>query len=287
MSRTLSACEKRYSAVEKEATAIIEAARKWLHFLKGRHFTIVTDQESVSFMFSQTNRGKIKNAKIISWRLELSQLHYDIRHKPCVYNVAPDALSRSCALAACMPLRQLHESLGHPGNARLYHCVRQRNLPYSSKETKTVCRSCRACAEIKPRFSKPPVQSLIKALRPWDRLSLDFKGPVRGECPYLLVAVDEYSRFPFVFPCKNMKSSTVIACLSSLFCIFGFPSCVHSDRGSPFVSQETRTFLSARGISFSMSTAYHPTGNSQCEWFNQTIWRTIQLLLNGSGLPEH
>jgi len=60
MSRTLSACEKRYSAVEKEATAIIEAVRIWLHFLEGRHFTIVTDQESVSFMFSQTNRGKIK-----------------------------------------------------------------------------------------------------------------------------------------------------------------------------------------------------------------------------------
>jgi len=72
----------------------------------------------------------------------------------------------------------------------------------------------------------------------------------------------------------------------SLFCVFGFPSCVHNDRGSPFVSQETRTYLSARGISFSTSTAYHPTGNSQCERFNQTIWRTIQLLLHGRGLPE-
>jgi len=45
---------------------------------------------------------------------------------------------------------------------------------------------------------------------------------VRGECPYLLVAVDEYSRFPFVFPCKNIKSSPVIACLSSLFTVLVF-----------------------------------------------------------------
>ena len=187
-------------------------------------------------MFSQTNRGKIKNAKILSWRLELSQLHYDIHHKPGVYNVAPDALSRSCALTPCMPLRQLHESLGHPCFARLHHFVRQHNLPYSSEETKAVCQSRRTFAEIKPRFLKPPVQTLIKALRPWDSLSLDFSGPVRSVCPYLLVAVDEYSRFPFVFPCENMKSSTVIACLSSLFCVFGFPSCVHSDRVSPFVS---------------------------------------------------
>jgi len=47
MSRTLSHCEKRYPAVEKEATAVIEAVRKWQHFLKGRHFTIVTDQEAI------------------------------------------------------------------------------------------------------------------------------------------------------------------------------------------------------------------------------------------------
>jgi len=42
-------------------------------------------------MFAQTNLGKIKNAKIVWWRLEVGQLHYDIRHQPGVYNIAPDA----------------------------------------------------------------------------------------------------------------------------------------------------------------------------------------------------
>ena len=109
MSRTLSACKKWYSAAEKEATAITEAVRKWLHFLKGRHFTIVTDQEAVSFMFLQTNRGKIKNAKILSRRLQLSQLHYDIRHKPGVYNVVPDAFSFVCprSLYASSPIARI------------------------------------------------------------------------------------------------------------------------------------------------------------------------------------
>jgi len=36
-------------------------------------------------MFSQTHRGKNKNARILSWRLELSQLNYDIRHEPGAY----------------------------------------------------------------------------------------------------------------------------------------------------------------------------------------------------------
>ena len=104
--------------------------------------------------------------------------------------------------------------------------------------------------------------------------------------PYLLIVVDEHSRFPFVFPCKNLKSSTVTLCLSSLFCMFGFPGCVHSDKGAPFVCQETRSFLAIHGISISTSTPYHPQGNSLCERSNQTIWRTIKLLLHSARLSK-
>ena len=47
----------------KKQPQIIEAVSKWLHFLKGRHFTFVTDQESASFMFSQTTAVKLKMLK--------------------------------------------------------------------------------------------------------------------------------------------------------------------------------------------------------------------------------
>ena len=64
-SRTLSQSEKHHSAVEKEAYAIVEAIRKWKHFLTGRHFTLVTDQKSVAFMFDTQHRSTIKNNKIM------------------------------------------------------------------------------------------------------------------------------------------------------------------------------------------------------------------------------
>ena len=35
MSRTLHSCEKQYPAVEKEATPVIEAVRRWSHLLEG------------------------------------------------------------------------------------------------------------------------------------------------------------------------------------------------------------------------------------------------------------
>ena len=64
MSRALTKSERRYLAIEKEAAAIIEVVRKWSHFLHARAFTLVTDQQSIAFMFDQRKRSKINNAKI-------------------------------------------------------------------------------------------------------------------------------------------------------------------------------------------------------------------------------
>ena len=114
MARTLNKCEQKYPAVEKEAAAIIEAVRKWSQFLKGRHFTLTCDQRSVCFMFDPKNRGKIKNTKILGWRLELGQFSYSIRHRPGKRHVAPDCMSRSCGAAIESNLISLHDQLGIP-----------------------------------------------------------------------------------------------------------------------------------------------------------------------------
>lgn len=47
-SRTLQGSELNHYDVEKEAQSIVEAIRHWRHFLTGRHFSLKTDQKSVS-----------------------------------------------------------------------------------------------------------------------------------------------------------------------------------------------------------------------------------------------
>ena len=64
-SKSLNQHETHQPAIEKEAYAIVEALRNWKHYLTGRHFTLVTDQQAVSYMFNQNHRGKIKNDKIM------------------------------------------------------------------------------------------------------------------------------------------------------------------------------------------------------------------------------
>ena len=118
MSRTLSKSECNYPTVEKEAASIIEAVRKWGHYLYSRN------NNGPAFMFDQRNRGKIKNSKIQAWRAELGMFAYEVKHRSVKENVAADALSQVCSVAgrpSC--LKGLHKSLGHPGITRLWHFV--------------------------------------------------------------------------------------------------------------------------------------------------------------------
>ena len=96
--RVLSPSEKHQLAVEREALAIVEAIRKWRTFLVGRRFKAITDQQAVSVMFDeQGHASKINNAKILRWRLELSEYQYYIQYQPGFENLSADAISRVCA----------------------------------------------------------------------------------------------------------------------------------------------------------------------------------------------
>ena len=284
-SRTLNQSERNHSSVEKEAQAIVEALQKWKHYLLGHHFKLVTDQRSVSFMFSP-NKGKVKNEKIQRWRLELSLFNYDIVYRPGKENVGADAFSRCAAISNHVDLMQLHKDLCHPGIIRMLHFVKSRNLPFSTDDVKRTISTCQACAQIKPQFYTNQQNTLIKATQPFERLSMDFKGPIPSVTvnKYILTVIDEFSRFPFAFACPDTSTKTVINCLTQLFCIFGMPAFVHSDRGASFMSEELKNFLHQKGVATSRSTPYNPRGNGQVERLNDTLWKTISLALKSNSL---
>ena len=181
-SRTLSGTERGHPAVEKEAA--VEALKKWRNYLLGKPFILITDQRSVSFMFDKQKSTKIKNDKILRWRLELAGFDYNIVCRPGSQNKPADALSRAkksvCATVAYGStdlLIKLHEDLCHPGIRRLQHYVKIKNLPYSIDDVRKVIAACKDCAELKPRFFRPSQARLVKATQVFERLSINFKGP--------------------------------------------------------------------------------------------------------------
>ena len=118
MSRTLQGSERHYPAFEKEAMAIIEAVRKWSHLLSRNTLTLITDQLSVSFMFDNRRRTKIKDDKVQQRRMKLASFSYVIQYRPGQQNVGPDTFTRAvCATNSdsLSSLQNLHEKLCHPG----------------------------------------------------------------------------------------------------------------------------------------------------------------------------
>ena len=102
----------------------------------------------------------------------------------------------------------------------------------------------------------------------------------------MLTIIDEYSRFPFAYPVKDISSSTFIKCLTHLFSIFAMPSFIHSDRGPSLISKELKNWLFGKGVATSRTTPYNPTGNAQVERYNRIIWMSIQLVLKTRKLPD-
>ena len=164
--------------------------------------------------------------------------------------------------------------------------MQQHHLPFSVDDCKKVCEECPYCKIVKLKFFNKRPGTLVKATQPMERVSIDLKDPQatssRGN-KYLLIIVDEYSRFPWAYPLRNATSANIIRSLRDFFATYGTPGFIHSDRGSQFVSRETTAFLSQSGVPTSRSTPYHPQGNSQVERLIGTIWRAVQCGLESTG----
>ena len=63
-------------------------------------------------MFDAKHSCKIKNKKILRWRLELLSFSYTVLHRPGKQNTGPDTLSRGfCGNISADHLRNLHNAL--------------------------------------------------------------------------------------------------------------------------------------------------------------------------------
>jgi len=93
-SRTLSDAETRYSTIEKEALAIVWAVtHKFARHLRGFHFKIICDNQSLMFMSKKSKLDNLSN-RLLKFKLELEGFDYEITYKPGTQNKDADDLSR-------------------------------------------------------------------------------------------------------------------------------------------------------------------------------------------------
>lgn len=149
--------------------------------------------------------------------------------------------------------------------------------PNVDKEIEEVANSCEYCQNERKSPSKHVLCQWNVPNGPWERLHMDFFGPINNKM-YLLV-IDAYSKFLEIIPMHQITASQVIVQLRKIFARFGLPFSVITDNGPTWTSTDFATFLQLNGIRHSLTAPYHPATNGAAERAVQTIKKCTKIAI--------
>lgn len=195
----------------------------------------------------------------------VSRQHELTIHDGCVLwgsrVVIPDCLRSTL-------LHELHE--GHPGMVRMKALARSYLWwPGLDQDIEETARSCSGCVQTLKNPATAPLHPWQWPAQPWQRLHVDFAGPLDGLM--WLIVVDAHSKWPEVMAMKSTTAAKTIDKLRTLFAQHGIPEQLVSDNGPQFVSEEFAEFCRQNGIRHIKSAPYHPATNGLAERFVQSF----------------
>ncbi|XP_029442988.1 uncharacterized protein LOC115083327 [Rhinatrema bivittatum] len=175
-----------------------------------------------------------------------------------------------------LALAHEHPLAGHLGiHSTLARLKRRFFWPGIYRIVRKYCSSCPNCQLVSTRTpARTPLVPLPTVQAPMDRIAVDMIGPLektkRGH-QYILVVLDYATRYPWAIPLRSTRASVVAPALVSIFCEFGFPREVLTDRGTNFMSRELAALWNQFGIKHTRTAAYHPQTDGLVERYNQTL----------------
>ena len=181
-------------------------------------------------------------------------------------------------------LDELHQ--GHPGVVRMKMLARGHVWwPGLDKAIEQQARECHACQASKNSPARAPLHSWAWPSAPWERIHIDYAGPIFGKM--LLIIVDAHTKWIEVCVMSSTTSSKTILALRDVFARYGLPRKIVSDNGPQFSSDEFRKFMLANGIKHTRTAPYHPSSNGAAERAVQTVKRALQAAhRTGSSLEQ-
>ncbi|XP_058814254.1 uncharacterized protein K02A2.6-like [Topomyia yanbarensis] len=187
--------------------------------------------------------------------------------------VIPSSFRKRC-------LHHLHR--GHPGMQRMKAIARS-YVYWPSLDVDIVAHvsSCHHCAAVAKSPPRSAPLSWPKPTYPWQRVHIDYAGPIEGE--YFLLSVDAYSKWVEIVKTKSTTAFTTINMLRSLFARLGMPETLVSDNGPQFASAEFDKFCLENGVNHITTAPYHPQSNGQAERFVDTFKRSVKKIREGKG----
>ncbi|GFR26337.1 hypothetical protein TNCT_385321 [Trichonephila clavata] len=274
-SRTLSGSEKKYSQIDKEALSIVWAVKKFYLYLKGRRFTLITDHKPLVAIFDSKRGLPVLAATrlFLHYVLILKLFEFDIIFRKMIEHGNADFLSR---------LTKTLEELEVKDVITIFQMSQIEALPVTSKELRQETgKDIELCPLLKAlRYKGDPTKAKVHyweyPSRPWERIHVDFAGPIFEHTFFLIV--DDHSKWLEVYPMKTTTTKKTIECLRDSFARFGLPRVLVSDNGSQFTSYEFQRFIQRNGVKHKTSAPFKPSSKGQAERYVATLKQSLRAM---------
>ena len=200
-----------------------------------------------------------------------------------IATVAPPSLRNSL-------IKEVHHA-NHLGEWKTYQkLLLNWYWPGMQADVRRMVRNCEICQQQK-NHHQPQGQTRrrLYAGRPWQRLAIDFTGPLdktpRGN-QWILVITDHFTRWCDAFPMPDATAEATAKILEErVFCHFGVPEIIHSDQGRQFQSNLFSELCKIWGCEKTQTTPYRPQANGLCERLNRTLGDALRTMLAETASP--
>jgi hypothetical protein len=190
----------------------------------------------------------------------------------------------------CVPLKyrlsllaHFHEKLGHFSHERLFLRLHEKYFWKSQfKDARDFSISCDTCQQTKRNY-KPgvPLHPHETPSRPFEIIHFDLKNltrTTRQQNKYLFVAVDAFSKYPFIEALPDSTALTCAKALLNIVSVTGVPRLFISDRASYWTSQTIKILMELLQVKHRIASSLNPQSNGAAERMIQSVASQIRLL---------
>ena len=263
---SLSPTQSRYSTMELECLAIVQAINKCHYYLAGiTRFEVWTEHRPLVGAFTK-HLHLLQNQRLMRMREKLTGYNFSVIWTPGKSHHIADALSRAPVFAPC----DLSFEPEHLGRClRLFDTSLTKMVPTlddAYMETMKLVRSGKNATHIDKASSVYAYRRVI------DQLCIEAKQLMLHTACDLFSAVgkqwlalfDRFSGYAWTMSLRRLDTKAVIQHLESWFNDFGWPTHIRTDGGPQFRS-EFKQFCAAHGIQHELSSPCNPESNGLAE----------------------
>ncbi|CAL1672464.1 unnamed protein product [Lasius platythorax] len=183
-------------------------------------------------------------------------------------------------------IRLNHDENGHVGIEKTMNAILEHYwFPGLKLKIKQYIDNCIKCLSYNIASGKAEgeMQIVEKDTIPFQTIHIDHFGPLEetsDKYRHILVIIDAFTKFVWLFPTKSTGTNEVIESLETLFNLLGHPKRIISDRGTAFTSQNFSKYIEENDVKHVMTAVAFSWANGQVERVNRFLKAILSKITN-------